>query len=188
MSDGGRDLPASPYLLPSYSPDCCVPAAAGAREGQRKNFEALRKVLAQYTTVSDAAALPAPAAVAAAAGKAAPAAAAAEALPAAPVAAAVGLLESVVGAAACQRLHPWAAWLHGHLTALAPMLGDMVDAQLVLAVLAAATLLGALRLVIDMLLFMQHASMDPRDSIGMFTHYLFRVRHAGGGSSTVWGC
>lgn len=144
---------------------------AGAREGQRKNFEALRKALAQHTRVSEApAALPA-----------APAPAAAEAAPAvepqavAPAAAA-GLLETLAGTTAFHQLQPWAAWLHTRLDAAAPAVAVFVDTQVLLALLCMAALLGALRLVVDMLLFIQHAAAQPRDTIGLLTHHLLRVR------------
>lgn len=142
----------------------------GAREGQRKNFEALRKALAQHTRVSEApAALPA-----------APAAAAAEAAPAvepeaAAPAAAAGLLETLAGTTAFRQLQPWAAWLHTRLDAAAPAVATFVDTQVLLALLCMAALLGALRLVVDMLLFIQHAAAQPRDTIGLLTHHLLRV-------------
>lgn len=151
-------------LLPSSCP-------TGAREGQRKNFEALRKALAQHTRVSEApAALPA-----------APAAAAAEAAPAvepeaAAPAAAAGLLETLAGTTAFRQLQPWAAWLHTRLDAAAPAVATFVDTQVLLALLCMAALLGALRLVVDMLLFIQHAAAQPRDTIGLLTHHLLRVR------------
>jgi hypothetical protein len=115
------------------------------------------------------------AAPAAGAVAAAPAGAAAEAVEGPAAAAAAGLLETVVGAGACRRLDPWAAFLHARLAAVSPLLGDMLDARLLLVVLAAAALLGVLRLVIDMLLFIQNASAQPKDTIGLLTHYVFKV-------------
>ncbi|KAL4443861.1 hypothetical protein ABPG75_011598 [Micractinium tetrahymenae] len=144
----------------------------GARDGQRKNFESLRKILAQFTTVSEAAA----------AGEAAPAAAATPAAEAAPAAvptgepaAAAGLLESVVGANACRRLDPWAAFLHARLAAAVPTLGELVQPPMLLGLLGAICLLSALRLVVDMLAFVRNASAHPRDTIGLLTHMLFRL-------------
>jgi hypothetical protein len=143
----------------------------GAREGQRKNFEALRKVLTQHTRVSEAPAeLPA-APAAAAAAETAPAAEPAAVAPAA----AAGLLETLAGATAFRQLEPWAAWLHARLDAAAPTVAAFVDTQVLLALLCMATLLGALRLVVDMLLFIQHAAAQPRDSIGLLTHHLLRL-------------
>ena len=147
---------------------------AGAREGQRKNFEVVRRVLAQHTTVSEA---PTEAAPAAAAAEAVPTAAAAAV--AAPAAAPAGLLQLLVGAEACSRLDPWAAWLHGRLAGAVPVAGELVDAQVLLAVLAAGALLGTLHLVVDMLRFIQHASAQPRDSISYLTHYLLRASGVG---------
>ncbi|KAL4449489.1 hypothetical protein ABPG77_007133 [Micractinium sp. CCAP 211/92] len=144
----------------------------GARDGQRKNFESLRKVLSQFTTVSEPAA----------AGEAAPAAAAAPAAEAAPPAApagepapAAGILETVVGATACQRLQPWADLLHARLAAAVPALGELVAPSVLLAVLGAICLLTTLRLIIDMLAFVRNASAAPRDTIGLLTSILFTL-------------
>lgn len=136
----------------------------------------MRRVLEQFTRVQEAAeALEQPAAAPAAAEEA-PAAGAA---PAEPPAAAAGLLETVVGAEACRHLDPWAAFLHAHLAAAAPPLGELVGARALLAALAALALLSTLRLVIDMLLFIHHASAHPKDTIGLLTHLLFRASTQG---------
>ncbi|KAL4855216.1 hypothetical protein ACK3TF_004204 [Chlorella vulgaris] len=145
----------------------------GARDGQRKNFEALRKVLEQYTTVTEAgeaAAVPVPA------GPALPQKPAAKPVEAPPAAAApAGVVEAVVGAQVYARLDPWAAFLHGHLAAAVPLLGDLLEAHVLLAVLAVLALLSTLHVVIDMLLFIHHASDKPHDTIGFLTHYIFKV-------------
>lgn len=173
-------LPAPTHAAPSTP---AHPPPPGAREGQRKNFDALRKALAQFTSVSEAAA-------ALAAGVPAAAEAAVEAAPAAGAepAAAAGLLEAVVGAPACTRLAPWSAWLHGQLAAVAPGAAAALDPRLLLGLLGVGCLLGALRLVVDMLLFVQHASAEPRDSIGLVTHYALRVGGLGGGASIAVRC
>lgn len=46
----------------------------------------------------------------------------------------------------------------------------------VLLALCALCLLGALRVVVDLVRFVQHASMDPQDTVALFTHYVFKVR------------
>lgn len=84
-------------------------------------------------------------------------------------------METVFGATACRRLQPWAALLHGRLAAAVPALGELVEPAVLLALLGAICLLSALRLVIDMLSFVRHASADPRDTIGLLTHVVFRV-------------
>lgn len=61
------------------------------------------------------------------------------------------------------------------VAAAAPVLGDVVEARVLLGSLAALCLLTALRLVVDMLLFIHHASAHPKDTIGLLTHYLFKV-------------
>ncbi len=149
-----------------------TPFSAGARDGQRKNFESLRKVLSQFTTVSEPAV----------AGEAAPAAAAAPTAEAAPPAApagepvpAAGILETVVGVTACQRLQPWADLLHARLSAAVPALGELVPPSVLLGLLGTICLLTTLRLIIDMLAFVRNASAAPRDAIGLLTSILFTV-------------
>ncbi|PSC69312.1 hypothetical protein C2E20_7167 [Micractinium conductrix] len=176
LPDGRTQLRIRTTILFIVKPNGFIKAMIdkGAREGQRKNFEALRKSLAQFTPISEAAEGEGlPAAPGAPAAEAAPAEAALAA--AAAPAAAAGLLESIVGPAACAALRPWAAWLHAHLDAAAPMLGSLVEPAALLGVLGVLSLLAVLRLVIDMLLFVQNASAHPRDSIGLLTHYLFRL-------------
>ncbi len=153
---------------------CLPPCFAGAREGQRKNFEALRKVLAQHTRISEPPAAAEAAPAAAAAAEAAPVA-----QPAAVPAAEADLLETLAGGTAFRQLEPWAAWLHARLDAAAPVVAAFLDAQVLLALLCMAALLGALRLVVDMLLFVQHAAAQPRDTIGLLTHHLLRVSPGG---------
>ena len=41
--------------------------------------------------------------------------------------------------------------------------------------LAVLCLLCALRVVVDVLRFVQHASQDPQDTVAIITHYVFKV-------------
>ncbi|GAB4822484.1 hypothetical protein N2152v2_009530 [Parachlorella kessleri] len=145
----------------------------GARDGMKSNFSTFRKTLEAFAAVTEAGAV-APAAVAAVV----PLPAVPEVAVAAEGAGPLGVpqpsvLESVAGVPLVHGLQPWAAYLHS-LTSQYPVVSGLSEGGMLVG-LAVLCLLCALRVVVDVLRFVQHASQDPQDTVALITHYVFKA-------------
>ena len=137
----------------------------GAREGMAKNFQLLKRVLGDFVPVSEAAG-----------GTAAqPLAAVVAAAPAVAASQGTGrLMEELVGRDVCAALRPWAAWLHARV-ATSPAAAGVLSEQVLLTTLACLCALLALHVLVDALVFVQHAAARPDNTIALLLHYACKV-------------